>query len=188
MVQSKTEFEKIKDRIIRGDAPAVIIVDDAETPLGLVVDEWLKEYADLLQESEILPVRIDCTRYADSLAIWKGLAGGIRQGLSGVYDDEVAQRKWSRVETQQNATETIKMNLVSVLDYVRKNSHWTVLLILEGFESVIEKMDEPDIMKIRNMTTSLRVLSVSHLPLEELGAAKYGNVYFLNQFLSYHIQ
>lgn len=186
MVQSTKQFEKIIDRIIVGKAPTAVVLNNIDTPCSYVLDELLTEYGDSFFKAHILPLRFDCTQFPDSLSLWQGLAGVIMQNLK-ITDNPISQRKVLRLKEGINNTGSIKMNLISLLDYVRKNEGVTVLLVMEGFESVIEKMEEYDIMKIRGMTLSLILLTVTHTSLEEIGAARYNDSYFCNQFLSYHI-
>lgn len=188
MVQSKEQYEKIMERIIRGKASASAVVENAEIPLGMITGDILSEYVVALKEAHIVPVRFDCTKYEDSLSMWVGIAGSIKQALPTVFQETVAyERKWSRLEKAMDKTESIKMNLISILNYVQMEAGWGVLLIMEGFEAAVEKMDEYDILKVRGLTASMRILTISHTTLAEMGEQKYKSAYFSNQFYTYTI-
>ena len=183
MESDKNKFEQVTSRI-QSQSPCAIVLSSGYSSSAFS-EEFLHACSGFLSSSNILPVRVECAQYPDSISIWKGIAEKIKFAINSVFSGNTVTKKSLEIIESATSTDIIKSYLVRVLEQTKKHSGWTVLLMLEDFENVVDTMEDYDIMKIRGMTTSLIIVSVSHSPLETLGQQKYANAYFCNQFVTF---
>lgn len=182
MVPGAEYFKGILSRI-RDKAPCSIIIKDKLLSDSSFVDGFLSAVGSILVQSKILPVRVNCAEDEDSLSIWKSIASAVQEQMAKVFDGSELTEEYFSIISDTDDTDDVQSYLISILGELSVEKHWTVLLIMENFDHAIDIMPEYDAMKIREMTETLAVMTITKTSLEELCEQKYDNVYFANQFV-----
>lgn len=182
MVPGEEYFKGILSRI-RDKAPCSVIIKDKALSDGIFVDGFLSTEGSVLEQSKILPVRVDCAEGEDSLAIWKSIASAVQEQMPKVFEGSELTEEYFAIIADTDDTDDVQSYLIDILGELSAEKGWTVLLVLERFDHVIDVMPEYDAMKIREMTETLAVMTVTRTSLEELCEQQYDNVYFANQFV-----
>ncbi len=182
MVPGEKYFKGILSRI-RDKAPCSVIIKNKSLLDSTFVDGFLTTEGSILEQSKILPVRVDCAEGEDSLSIWKNIASTIQEQMSKVFEGSELTEDYFSIISNTDDTDDVQSYLIDILGELSADKGWTVLLIMENFDHVIEVMPEYDAMKIREMTETLAVMTVTRTSLEELCEQQYDNVYFANQFV-----
>lgn len=182
MVQGEDQFNNILSRV-KSKAPCSVVIENEELSHRAFVDSLISFSLEALQKVNIFPVRVDCSNFHDSLSIWKGISDVIKQAVPSVYSGDDLTKDYFSIISDTNDTDDVQSYLIAILDNLKESSGWNLMLILEHFDSAIELMPEYDIMKIREMTETLSVVTITREPLEVLCERKYQSIYFANQFL-----
>lgn len=186
MVSGEKQFRSILSRVLN-QGPCSIVIENEGVDGGTVIDGFLSACQEPLSQARILPVRVDCSEYDGSLSTWKGIASQVRLAIPVVFEgNELTEGDFAIID-ETDDTDDVQSYLVEVLEEMREYSQWKLLLILENFASAIESMPVTDMMKVREMSSTLTLMSVSREPLATLGDRHYRNAYFCNQFETYCI-
>lgn len=181
MVSGEEHFTNILSRI-KNLAPCSVVIESDNVDDAGFVDNFLCVEEESLSEALILPVRVDCAQHNDSLSIWKSIADAIELGMKRVYPgDDMTKDYFDRISSTDD-TDDVQSYLLMILSVILENCGWHFLLILEHFECAIDEMPDYDIMKLRQMTESVVLMTITHATLEDLCKQEYEYAYFANQF------
>lgn len=182
MVPGQEQFKNILSRI-KGFAPCSVIIENDSLSDGAFVDGFLSEEKDVLMQSKIFPVRVDCAQYDDTLDIWKAFANAVKEGMPNVFPgNSLTQKYFARIESTED-TDDVQSYLIHILNEIKIQTGWYFLLIIEHLEKAIDVMPDYDNLKMREMTDSIILMVITRSPLEGLCEKRYQNVYFANQFV-----
>ena len=182
MVPCEEYFNNILSRV-KSKAPCSVIIENNTISDESFTDGFLSIQGESLKQASILPVRFDCGLYQDSLSIWKGIAGAIENAMSVVFEGDELTEDYFSIISDTDDTDDVQSYLIDIIDDIHENVGWRMMLILEHFDNAIESMPEYDIMKIREMTETLSIVTITRVSLEDLCEQHYQNIYFANQFL-----
>jgi len=183
MEKSQNKFEQVLTRILTKSPCSVVLPQDIDT--GGFTDSFIETYEELLGKGKIMPVRIRCGEFSDAVSLWKEFALKIKDAMPSVYGGDIITTRCFMAIERATTTDVIKSYLTRILSQIEKGSGWMILLVMEDFEAIIEKMEEHDIMKVRGITTFAVILSITHSELRKLCEDKYGHAYFYNQFVTF---
>ena len=96
-------------------------------------------------------MRVDCGEGEDSLSIWKCIASAVQEQMPKVFEGSELTEEYFSIISGTEDTDDVQSYLIDILGELSEEKGWTVLLILENFDHVIEVMPEFDVMKIREM-------------------------------------
>lgn len=183
MEEDKNKFEQILSRVLTKSPCSVVLPPDIDAD-GFI-DSFVTAYNEILSKESLLPIRVKCAQFPDSISIWKEIATKVKTAMPSVFEGNIITGKMFICIEKATTTESIKSYLIRILEQIFKCSGWMMLLIMEDFENVVDKMKEHDLMKIRGMTTSFVIMTVSYTELKKLVDEKYEHAYFCNQFVTY---
>ena len=183
MEEDQNNFEQVLSRILT-KSPCSVVLSSGTDP-DEFLDLFISAYNETLIKASLLPIRVKCAHFSDSISIWKEIAMKVKTAMPSVFEGNVITGKLFLGIERATTTESIKSYLIRILEQIFKGSGWMMLLILEDFENVVDKMEEHDLMKIRGMTTSFVIMTVSYMELKKLVDDKYEHAYFCNQFVTY---
>lgn len=179
--------EVIITRLVQSHAPNSVVIMDKEKCSCQYVDGFLSENGATLAEASILPLRFDCTLFSDKVAFWKGIAKSIKDAVPTDYEwSEDALDAWDDIRSSHD-TYFLKEDIITIAQEYLDQTGWRFLLVFEEFENILEKMDKQDSLKVRSLSLTFVLMTVSHTPLKELGKKLYNDVYYCNQFVSFKI-
>lgn len=173
-----TNREIIWERIKAG-GPTSIVVSNKEEFVSAVpslLDEFKKE----LLSNHIIPLRVDCEIITNPIDFFKKVFFSIWDLLTP-EDKEWANMFKEDIELTEE-TSTIDAILENFLPMVKNDMHLDVLLILENFDTPVAYFEEPDLMKIRGMSSNINMLTITLKSLETLAKESEKDDYFCNQF------
>lgn len=169
-------------RIVESHAPCSVVIEDNKIDLYRFVDKFLSDNDEKFKAASILPVRIDCSQINDKIHFWKRIAEQIRLAVPGDFEwDDDADEEWETIESSQN-TFFLKESIVTIAKLYFEMTGWYFLLVFEGFEFALEIMDMEDSLKVRDLTRTFVMLTVTHKSLKVLGEGNVNNFYYCNQF------
>lgn len=183
MEENKNQYEQVLSRVL-SPAPCSVVLSPRMNANDFE-ESFLSAYEGRLLMAKILPVRFNCAPFLESIAIWKGIVQAVKVAMPRVYNGNTVIKKSFESIEKADTTEGIKRYLNTILSEILKNSGWTILLILEDFENIVDRMKEHDLMKIRGMTTSFIIMTISYTGLKKLVDEKYEHAYFCNQFMPF---
>ncbi len=179
--------EVIITRLVRSHAPSAVVIVNMEKSSRKYVDDFLSMNATDLVEASIIPIRLDCNSFTDKVSFWKGIAKTIKKTISSDYEwSDDAMDAWKCVELSYD-TYFLKEAIITIAQEYLEETGWRFLLIFEDFESILEKMDKEDSLKVRALSLSFTLLTITHTPLRELGERFFNDVYYCNMFASFKI-
>lgn len=185
MEKDQNKYEQILSRILTKSPCSVVLPRDMSAEE--FTDSFLSSHGDTLEKASLLPVRIKCAPISDSISIWKEIGMKVKEAMPSVFEGNVQTlNSFERIE-KTTRTELVKAYLITILEQIAHNSGWTMVLVLEDFENVVDKMKEFDLMKIRGMTASMVIVTVSYIELKKLVDEKYEHAYFCNQFATFRL-
>jgi len=183
MEKDQNKFEQVLNRILTKAPCSIVLPPDMDAEC--FADSFINAYKEPLGKENILPVRVKCTRFPDALSIWKELSMKIKEAVPTVFEGDIITTRCFMSIEQATSTEVIKSYLIRILNQIEKKTGWMILVVMEDFENVVDKMEEHDIMKVRGITTFAVILTLTHVELLRLCEEKYGHAYFCNQFVTY---
>jgi hypothetical protein len=182
MVPGEEYFNNILSRV-KSKAPSSVVIENSTISDKSFTDGFLSVQGELLKQASILPVRVDCGLYLESLSIWKGIAKAIETAMPIVFDGDDLTDDYFTIISDTDDTDDVQSYLIDIIDDIYENVGWRMMLILEHFDAAIKAMPEYDIMKIREMTETLAIVTITRISLEDLCEQRYQSIYFANQFL-----
>ena len=174
--------KQILSKVLSKAECCVVTGDQSDFVVG-----FLSHCEDTFSESSILPVCVDCKPWPDSLSIWKAIAKGVEDHFPSVYEGNDVTEMFFSVISDTEDTDDVQSYLSMILNEISENCGWRILLVMENFESAIERMEEFDIMKLRELAKSLTLMTISRSPWVEVSIDKYKNPYFYNQFETFFV-
>lgn len=180
--------EIIITRLVKSHAPSAVIIVDKEKSADQYVDDFLSENKDVLLKASILPLRLPCVPFTDKVSFWKGIAQNIKKTIPSDFEwSDDAMDAWDDVESSNN-TYFLKEAIVTIAIEYLEVTGWHLLLIFEDLESILEKMDKEDSLKLRSLSLNFVLMTVTHVSLKELGERLFNDIYYCNQFASFKIE
>ena len=168
-------------------AECCVVTGEQEESGAVFVCDFLAHCGESLSQSSVLPVRVDCDSWPDSLSIWKAIAKGVEENYPHVYEGNDVTESFFSIISETEDTDDVQSYLSLILNEISENCGWRILLVMENFESAIDRMEEFDIMKLRELAKSLTLMTVSRIPWVTLSIEKYKNPYFYNQFETFNV-
>ena len=168
---------------VKAPAPTSVITENAEQG-KIFMAHFLAEYQQEMQQQQIAPIEIVCSKYGTAADFWHALTSGCYNIASKLIDDtgkKIIDRYYKQA-TIADSTDSIKSWLLRIVGDVKKNSGWTLLITLQNFDALVEYCSASDVLKIRNLADIAIIMTVSQRPLDVLCNEKYNNPYFSNQF------
>ena len=182
MVPGEEYFNNILSRV-KSKAPCSVVIENSAISDESFTDGFLSVQSEAITQASILPVRFDCGTEHDSLSIWKGIASAIKKAMLAIYNGDDLTEDYFTIISDTDDTDDVQSYLIDIIDDIHENVGWRLMLILEHFDNAIETMPEYDIMKVREMTETLAIVTITRVSLEDLCEQHYQSIYFANQFL-----
>lgn len=178
-----TDRENIWKRIKAG-GPTSIIASSNEQ-FTTIASKLLKEFENELAVSNIKPLRVDCGAISDPVVLFKTVFFSIWELLP--LEDQVKTEMFKDAIESTQETSTIDAILENFMPIIKTEMNINILLILEHFDNAVANLEEPDLMKVRGMSSHINLLTISRKPLEVLAIENKKEDYFCNQYKAYII-
>ena len=176
-------IQDVVERLKNG-APTSVVVTEPGRGAVSFTSELVKYIKASNNLTSLLPISIKCSNIdCDEIGYWKAVYNGIWKVLQPycANNRDTLELYAKGIETSDNMLKISKI-LGRFLITTNNSTNIRVLLILEDFDSMVYKLEEPAIMILRGITPLITVLTISNKTLEELGLERYGNAYYCNQF------
>ena len=178
-----TNREVIWKRIKAG-GPTSIITSGKEQ-ISSVAPKLLKEYEKEINDSNIKPICINCEVITDPVFYFRNIFITIWDLIPHEY--KTITKMFKEAIESCKETSTIDAIMENFMSIVKSEINMHFLLILENFDKAVAVLEEPDLMKVRGMSSYINMLTISYKPLEILATENKKEDYFCNQFKAFII-
>lgn len=175
--------EMIWKRIKAGGPTSLIVLNNEE--MCYVTSELLKTFDSEINNNHITPICVNCKLTDKPVAFFKTVFISI-WNLISAEGKSLAESFKTAIELAEE-TSTIDAILENFMPMVKDYMNINCLLIFENFDKAVINLDEPDLMKIRGMSSYINMVTISHKSLEALASECKKEDYFCNQFKSFNI-
>ena len=174
----------ILERIKAGGSASVVTEDNGMS------EALYGELKDALYDANIIPVCIQCDEYETALELWKQVFLHTWEVILPYMDEDVLENEQDLYDRSIVAVDTseISVNLESFLEEIKESLDLTVCYIFNHFDELVVRQEEPDVMKVRGLTSLAAVVTISKESLETLTEKKFNDKYFCNQFITLTVE